>query len=81
VAGAVTVDILTGTFYLASGAGSDLLSQSAIGQTVYVINETTVGLTSGGGSRPKAGTLFFIDPAPPPTALGAFAVKMVQGGP
>lgn len=63
LASAVTATILQGAFYLASGSGSDQLSQSTVGKTVYVINEYTVGLTSGGGTRPAAGVLIAISSA------------------
>jgi hypothetical protein len=53
--GAVTAEILTGTFLLASGTGADQLSVATAGSNVYVINSITVGATSGGGTRPLAG--------------------------
>lgn len=53
--GGTTAEILTGSFLLASGTGSDQLSASTAGTTVYLINSVTVGATSGGGTRPKAG--------------------------
>lgn len=76
VAAAVTVDIAVGTFFLASGSGSDQLAQSNVGSQVYVINETTVGLTSGGGTRPVAGVLAYIETAGLYQALGNYAIKM-----
>ena len=76
VAGVATVDILQGAFLLASGTGSDQLSQSAVGRTVYVISEYTVGYTSGGGTRPAAGTLLAVLSEAPAQAPGVYAVKL-----
>lgn len=75
----VTADVRTGSFYC---AGDVTVVQSTVGQSVYVVNETTVSASSSGGTLPKAGTLIFIDPAPPPTAIGSFVVKFnVVGAP
>lgn len=53
--GAVTAEIATGSFLLASGTGADQLSAATAGATVYLIDEVTVGATNGGGARPVAG--------------------------
>jgi len=55
--GAVTVDVATGTFWLSAGTGSDAITVAQLGQEVYLIDEKTVGATSGGGTRPVAGVL------------------------
>lgn len=55
--GGVTVEIETGSFFLAAGTGSDAITQANVGATCYVINETTVGLTNGSNTRPVAGTI------------------------
>lgn len=55
--GAVTVDVATGTFFVSAGTGADAMTAANVGATVYLINETTVGLTTGGGTRPIAGVL------------------------
>jgi hypothetical protein len=60
----------TGSFYVAAGTGSDALTQSSIGKTVYVIDEQTVGATSNGNTRPVAGVLVNIDT----TQGGGYAV-------
>jgi len=79
--GAVTVDVESGTFFLASGTGADQLSAATVGQKVYVINETTVGLVS--TSRPLAGVHIAVDttrtdaPGPYAIALG----PLLGGGP
>jgi hypothetical protein len=58
--GAVTAEVETGTFFLASGTGSDAIAQANIGATCYVMNETTVGLTNGSNTRPVAGQVMAI---------------------
>ena len=60
--GGVTVDIETGTFFLAGGTSSDALVATDVGATVYLIDEQTVGKTSNGNTRPVAGVLEFVDP-------------------
>lgn len=73
----VTIDIRTGAFYM---AGDTTVVQSSIGQTCYVSNETTVTMTQ--GTSCKAGIILYVDPIPPPTALGGVVVKFnVVGGP
>lgn len=76
VASAVSAMIYQGAFLLASGAGSDQLSQSTVGKTVYVINEYTVGLTSGGGGRPVAGVHVAVSLEARPQAPGVYAIKL-----
>jgi hypothetical protein len=58
--GIITVDIATGSFWLAAGTGSDAIAQANVGATCYVMNETTVGLTSSGSSRPVAGIILAV---------------------
>lgn len=65
-------EVDTGTFYLNSGTGGDALTAANLGQTVYVIDEQTVGATNGGGTRPIGGVLVNIDTTQP----GGYAVKM-----
>jgi hypothetical protein len=76
VASAVTAMIYQGAFFLASGTGSDQLSQSTVGRTVYVINEYTVGQTSGGGNRPSAGVHVAVSTETRVQAPGNFAIKL-----
>lgn len=72
--GAVTVEIATGSFYLNNGTSGDLITQANVGAPCYVINENTVGLTSGGGTRPVAGVVESL--IQPPNTTGMVAVKM-----
>jgi len=50
----------TGSFFLTPGTSADALTQADVGKVVYLIDSNTVGKTSGGGTRPVAGTLFGI---------------------
>lgn len=72
--GAVTVEIATGSFYLNAGTGSDAITQVNVGASCYVINESTVGLTSGSGTRPVAGVIVSV--VNPPNLTGMVAVHM-----
>lgn len=56
--------INTGAFWLTPGTAGDALTQANVDTTVYLINETTVGATNGGGTRPSAGTLQRIGTGP-----------------
>lgn len=73
--GDVTVEIATGSFYLASGTGSDALTQADVGATVYLLNETTVAKTDGGSSLPIAGKMVAYD-ASQVDALGPIVVHL-----
>lgn len=82
--GDVTAEIATGSFFLASGTGADALTQANVGAVVYLIDEITVGATSGGSSRPVAGVMEAYD-ATVVDSLGPIAVKLgtnsIPGGP
>lgn len=70
--GAVTVVVDEGTFDWNNGtAGDAILSTTPRGTTLYVIDDQTVGLTSGGGTRSVAGKLFELD-----TTTGRVWVEM-----
>lgn len=59
--GDAKAEVETGSFFLFGGTGVDALSQAYVNQTVYLIDEKTVGPGSGGSTRPVAGTLRAID--------------------
>ena len=59
--GAVTANVATGTFFLASAGSSDQLGVNTLGSTVYVVDEVTVGLTSNSNARPVAGVHVAVD--------------------
>jgi hypothetical protein len=73
--GAVTVEVDTGSFFFASGTGADAITAVNVGALCYVINETTVGLTNGSGTRPTAGVIEAYDTTEI-YALGPVAVKL-----
>ncbi|WP_407540473.1 hypothetical protein Q0M94_03480 [Deinococcus radiomollis] len=60
-AGALSIDVRRGLFNWASATGADLITQASVGQTAYVVDDQTVGLTSGGGTRSKAGLILYVD--------------------
>lgn len=74
--GGVSVDIQTGTFLVAPGTGADALAQADCGNSVYVIDEVTVGKTTGGGTRPVAGVLLAVPDNDPSIPSGFVAVKL-----
>jgi hypothetical protein len=59
--GAVAVRVRRGIFAWASGAGADAVTNANLGQTVYVIDDQTVGLTNGTNTRSAAGKVFLVD--------------------
>jgi len=77
VDGVVSADVATGTFFLASGANTDQLGATTLGKPVYVIDEVTVGATSGGGTRPVAGVHVATETRT--QALGSYAIKLGSG--
>jgi hypothetical protein len=70
---AVYAEVLQGNFFLNGGTGADALTEANVGATVYVIDEVTVGATSGGNSRPAAGTM---RPITPSTPSGKVSVRL-----
>lgn len=76
-ANGVWIDCLTGTFLMASGTGADALTEANAGATVYVVDEQTVGATSGSSTRPAAGIMLPIDPTMP---SGFVPVKIAAPG-
>lgn len=70
--GAVTANFLRGTFFVSAGTGGDALSTADIGAQVFLIDEHTVGKTSGSSTRSVAGTLMQIDTTQP----GGYAVAL-----
>ncbi len=58
LADACTVQVEYGTFgWENSGAGADFISNANVGQVAYVVDDQTVALTSGGGTRGPAGVI------------------------
>jgi len=75
-AGAVVVNVETGTFILASGTGADALTVATNGATVYLIDEITVGATNGSSTRPVAGVQVASPTEDPSIPTGYVAVKL-----
>lgn len=59
--GALTLQIRQGVFKFLSGASTDLIASTNAGQDCYVIDDVTVGLTDGGGTRIRAGKVCQVD--------------------
>lgn len=60
--GAVEVGWEEGDFELESGTAADALTVANVGDTVYIIDDNTVGATDGTGTRSAAGKLVGISP-------------------
>ena len=78
--GTTPVEIATGDFLLAGGTGSDALTVTNEGAVVYLINETTVGATNGGSTRPVAGLLVATPTSDPTIPTGFVAVTLGTTG-
>lgn len=59
--GALTVSAALGTFRYANSTAADLIALKDVGASCYVVDDQTVALTSNGGARPIAGTIFDVD--------------------
>ncbi len=60
-AGATIANCDAGVFAFASGAAADEILANDIGKVAYVIDDQTVGLTDGTGTRVAAGYIFDVD--------------------
>jgi hypothetical protein len=80
--GVLTANVVTGTWILQGGTGSDALTISNIQSPVYLINENTVGATNGGGTRPVAGLLVQVPATDASIPVGCVVVQLgTQNGP
>ncbi len=59
--GAVNVNVDQGTLKYASGTGVDLITQADAGSIAYIMDDQTLGLTNGGGTRSPAGIITQVD--------------------
>lgn len=59
--GATTIRVTQGVFKMNNSASTDLIAQINVGQPCYVVDDNTVALTSGGGTRSLAGTIMEVD--------------------
>ncbi len=57
IAGAISADVRLGTFLWNNSAGGDAIAEINIGQVCYVVDDNTVALTDGGGTRSRAGII------------------------
>jgi hypothetical protein len=74
--GVLTANVRTGTFLLLGGTGSDALTVTNVGTSVYLINEDTVGATNGSSSRPVAGLLVQVPATDASIPTGYVAVQL-----
>jgi|HubBroStandDraft_3_1064219.scaffolds.fasta_scaffold14886_4 hypothetical protein len=80
--GVCTALVRQGEFILASGTGADALTITNLQTNVYLINETTVGATSGGSTRPVAGLLVALPSTDASISTGYCVVAVgTQAGP
>jgi hypothetical protein len=73
-AGGITVTVRQGVFLFDIGTAGDALTQADVGNTVYAIDDHTVGKTSNTTTRASAGRLLGID-----AASGMAIVQTVVG--
>ncbi len=60
-AGAISVPVRQGVFPWYMGTSSDAITNLNVGAICYIIDNQTVGLTDGGGTRSVAGIVQFVD--------------------
>jgi hypothetical protein len=63
-AGAISVPVRLGVFPWYMGTSSDAIDNGDIGSVCYIIDNQTVGLTDGGGTRSVAGVIMGLQPLP-----------------
>ena len=56
-----TVTVERGVFQFANSAGADEIGAADIGATAYIVDDQTVALTDGGGTRSAAGKIEDVD--------------------
>ncbi len=61
LAAAINVKVKTGVFLYENSSGADLIANSDIGSTCYMVDDQTVAKTDGTATRSIAGTVFDID--------------------
>lgn len=74
--GVLTATVLPGTWILAGGTGADALTVANVQTSVYLIDERTVGATSGGSTRPVAGLLIQVPATDASIPTGMVAVQL-----
>lgn len=59
--GVTGAKVKSGVWFMACGTSTDAITQANVGQVCYVIDDQTVGLTDGGGTRSPAGIIVGFD--------------------
>lgn len=59
--GAVTVEVLKGTFRFANSAAGDAIARADIGNNCFVVDDQTVAKTNGTNTRSTAGVIVDVD--------------------
>ncbi len=60
-ASAFNIEARAGVFWFNSGTAGDAIAQANVGATCYIMDDNTVGLTTGGATRSVAGTIADVD--------------------
>jgi len=61
VNGEVDAPVRSGVFRFENSAGGDLVSIANVGDDCFIVDDQTVALTNGGGTRSVAGTITDVD--------------------
>jgi hypothetical protein len=59
--GALTIRVRPGTFRYDNSLSTDAITSANVGALCYIVDDHTVALTDGGGTRSRAGTVVFVD--------------------
>lgn len=60
-AGAIRVEVRTGCYGMKNSADADAITGAHVGRVVFAVDDQTVALTDGGGTRSRAGTVKFLE--------------------
>ena len=60
-AGDLNVKVRTGVFKWANSSAGDLIANTEIGDTAYIVDDQTVAKTNGGATRSRAGKVVFVE--------------------
>lgn len=61
IAGALNVDVRMGCFLWNNSAGGDAITEANVGRVCFVVDDNTVALTDGAGTRSRAGVIKDVD--------------------
>ena len=59
--GDINVKVKSGRFRFGNSSSADLIARKDIGSTCYAVDDQTVALTNGSGTRSAAGTIYDVD--------------------